>query len=141
MKNKLNIYKDWLCNKFPTCFNGSFRPLAKGIFFEISEQLPDEISKTQLRTCLHWYTRNIEYLNAFTHHHFRVNLDGTDAEEISVRDREDAQINLIILYMRKAEANRKALEEQEKTRESARRNFLKNLNLTKKSDRKKQIQV
>jgi sRNA-binding protein len=137
MKNKLNVYKEWLCDKFPTCFNDSFRPLAKGIFFEISEQLPDEISKTQLRTCLHWYTRNIEYLNAFTHHHFRINLDGTDAEAISVRDREDAQINLIISYMRKAESNRKLLEK----RDSARRNFLKNLNLTKKVDKKKQIQV
>ncbi len=73
-------------------------------------------------------------MNAFTHHHFRVNPDGTDAEAISVRDRdrdrdrEDAQINLIILYMRKAEANQKSLEEQD----SARRKFLKNLNLTKK---------
>lgn len=137
MKNKLNVYKEWLCDKFPTCFNDSFRPLAKGIFFEISEQLPNEISKTQLRTCLHWYTRNIEYLNAFTHHHFRVNLDGTDAEAISVRDREDAQINLIILYMRKAEENQKSFEEQD----SARRNFLKNLNLTKKAGKENQIQV
>ncbi len=115
MKNKLNIYKEWLCDKFPKCFDGSFRPLAKGIFYEISEQLPDEISKTQLRSCLHWYTRKIEYFNAFTLHLFRVNLDGTNAEAISVRDREDAQINLIILYMRKAEANRKSLEEQEKS--------------------------
>ncbi len=67
------IYQTWLYETFPKCFNGLFRPLSLGVFQELAEQL---------RRFMHWYTEQVAYIEAFFHNDFRVNLDGSDAQEI-----------------------------------------------------------
>ena len=121
------IYEEWVYKTFPKCFDGSFRPLSLGIFQELVEQLPEELSKRQLRRFIHWYTNQIVYTEAFFHNDFRVNLDGSDATEIDSNEKEQAQIRLIGIYMRKEIFRENTEEAHEQRKAATRLEFLKKI--------------
>jgi sRNA-binding protein len=71
-----------LAERFPRVFTGS-RPLKLGIGCDIAAALAGEITKTQLKRALRYYTNNIHYLRACTVGAARVSLDGNACGSVS----------------------------------------------------------
>lgn len=84
-------FLDELCTLYPTCFTrdaAAIRPLAIGIQKPLREQLAahETLSDTPgwlIRQALALYTRSPAYLEATIARRTRINLDGTDAGDIS----------------------------------------------------------
>ncbi|WP_448212992.1 RNA chaperone ProQ [Colwellia sp. MEBiC06753] len=84
----------YLAEKFPACFSveGPVKPLKIGIFQELAEQLSEDetVSKTRLRQALRHYTSSWRYLKSIKAGSFRVDLTGSNAEEIDETQAEHA---------------------------------------------------
>lgn len=100
-----------LAERYPQCFTrdaDKVRPLAIGM----QQQLRDELGKDEawkdtpnwlIRQALALYTRSGAYFNAIVEKRPRINLDGSDAGEVTDEQQGHAQTQLDELKKRRAE--------------------------------------
>lgn len=86
---------------------GAFQPLAIGIDKQLIQACPD-INRKQLRTALGMHTRSVAYLKALQATARRVNLDGSEAGEISEEQRALASKELLERFKKRAEEHKAA---------------------------------
>lgn len=121
-KTDLNVVIEFLANKFPNSFSvkGAAKPLKIGIFADIAEQLTDDepVSKTQVRHALRRYTNSWRYLEAVIKGGHRVDLEGSDVEELTQEHIDHATIQL---NESKAKFNEKRKAKGDKPKKPAKR--------------------
>ncbi len=99
------VFHDWLYVSYPNVFNAKKPlPLTKGIAKTLAEQLPENVTKTDLRTAIGWYCRRMGYLQALLEQTHRINLDGETVEEI-LSDEKKAAKELLKKIQRKKQKN------------------------------------
>lgn len=95
-KKKIKAIKDkvkFLCDRFPNCFN-LYRPvpLKSGIFHDIKSILSAEGNfegcSTLYRNALRYYTFSFRYYSSILVQTHRIDLEGNQAEEISLDDKD-----------------------------------------------------
>lgn len=80
----------WLCKTFPKCFNPKRPlPLKRGVEKDIFTYLSQnpQISKTQVKAALAFYTRNLRYQKAICVYKHRFDLTGKIFEKIIEDDK------------------------------------------------------
>ncbi len=100
-----------LAQRYPHCFTRdpkAVRPLAIGIQHKLREELAaDEAFKDTpnwlIRQALALYTRSGAYLNALIEKRTRINLDGSDAGEVTDQQQAHARERMEELKKRRAE--------------------------------------
>ena len=103
-EKKRQIYKvvEILVKKYPKIFNKKEpKPLKIGILEDIAEDLGEELSKTEIKKGLKYYTSAIQYHQAIMAERYRVNLNGNRVSLISEEHKEFAQKQLGKLLLRK----------------------------------------
>ena len=90
-ETRQKVYEDWLIKTFPGLFNGQFLPMSVGIFDALSQVLPADITRTQLRATLGWYASRLQYLQNIRRLPHRINLDGSIATAISPAEKKLAE--------------------------------------------------
>jgi sRNA-binding protein len=95
------VYNDWLLQAYPALFNAHRLPMAMGIFEQLSDHLPEHISKTDLRATLGWYASRVKYLHNLCSHENRLNLDGTVAGQITAAEKAAAAQKIKVILQAK----------------------------------------
>lgn len=121
-EKKRQIYKviEILVKKYPKIFNKKDpKPLKLGILEDIAEDLGEELSKTEIKKGLKYYTSAKQYHQAIMAERYRVNLRGNRVSLISEEHKEFAQKQLGKVLLRKqslekGKKNRKIRENKEK---------------------------
>lgn len=109
VEKQQKVYQDWLLKTFPALFNEKFLPMPIGIFEQLCDCLPANISRTDLRATLGWYASRIKYLNNVCSLEHRLNLDGTVASVISSAEKAAAVKKIKeIVQAKKALASKKS---------------------------------
>lgn len=86
---------------------GAFQPLAIGIDKQLIQARP-EMNRKLLRTALGMHTRSVPYLKALQASARRVNLDGSEAGEVSEEQRSLASKELLERFKKRAEEHKAA---------------------------------
>ena len=88
--------------KYPNAFNKKEpQPLKLGILEDIAEDLQGELTKSQIRRGLKYYTNSIQYHQAIMVEKHRVNLNGEKVDLITEKHKEFAQKQLEELLLKK----------------------------------------
>ncbi|WP_234813251.1 RNA chaperone ProQ [Candidatus Williamhamiltonella defendens] len=95
--NRIKSVLTFLSQKFPRCFvlQGKVRPLKIGIFQDLTERLQgDELTKTQLRSAVRFYTLGWRYLFSMKSGAKRIDLEGFSCETVEEQHEKHAQKQL-----------------------------------------------
>jgi sRNA-binding protein len=94
-EQRQRVLYDWLFVDYPSVFNSKNPvPLTKGIADTLLEQLPENVTKADLKSVLGWYCRRMNYLQALIKHPHRVNLNNEPVEAITDEEKTAAQQQL-----------------------------------------------
>jgi sRNA-binding protein len=101
-QEELQIWRDFK-NNVPVLKNKW--PITKGHHVVIASLIKDVLSLEQVRILLARHVKDLDYLNNMTEFKNRYRLDGSEAEEITKEEKEQAKIS--IDNIKKAIARRK----------------------------------
>ena len=102
---------EWMAATWPAAFCRPLRPLAIGCGALVLAAAPETIPRKLVHDALRYWVRSRDYQQAVIAGVRRVNLDGSDAGEVSEEHRADASIRLAMLVA-KAKSKRGPLQKK-----------------------------